>query len=141
MTPWFVSVFRAVIGFLLLCHGTSTLFAWPVAPWNGAATPFTEWPGGWAGSIELVAGVLLILGLFTRSAAFVASGTLAVAYFWKHQPDGALPIGNEGESAVLFCWALLALVFLGPGRVALDRLIGRSAPEREPSPRITESVS
>jgi putative oxidoreductase len=70
--------------------------------------------------IELVAGMLIMLGLSTRIAAFIASGTMAVAYFWQHQPLGLLPITNGGESAVLYCFGFLVLVFTGAGAYALD---------------------
>lgn len=71
---------------------------------------------------------MIIAGLGTRIAAFIGSGTMAVAYFWKHT-DGLLPIQNDGETAALFCWALFLLVFIGPGRLALDSLIVRNGDE------------
>lgn len=114
-----------VVGFLFFCHGTSTLFAWPVAPYSGQTAAFGAWPSWWAGAIQFVGGLLIMLGVGTRIAAFIGSGSMAVAYFWKHQGDGLLPIQNDGDSAALFCWALLLLVFIGPGRLALDRYLGR----------------
>lgn len=116
-SPWAISVFRVVVGFLFFCHGTSTLFAWPVAPYSGQTADF--------GAIHFVGGLLIMLGVGTRIAAFIGSGSMAVAYFWKHQGDGLLPIQNDGDSAALFCWALLLLVFIGPGRLALDRYLSR----------------
>ncbi len=116
-------------GFLFMCHGTSTLFAWPVEPFSGQTASFGAWPSWWSGIIELVVGVLIITGVGTRIAAFIGSGTMAVAYFWKHQPDGFLPIQNDGDSSVLLCWALLLLVFVGPG----ERHSATSSPDAAPT--------
>lgn len=132
--PWAIAAFRVVVGFLFLCHGTSSLFSWPVAPWGGETASFGEWPSWWAAIIQLVGGALIMAGIGTRTAAFIGSGSMAVAYFWKHQPDGALPIQNDGDSVVLFCWALLLLVFLGPGKAALDSLFGSSVRSDDEAP-------
>jgi putative oxidoreductase len=75
--------------------------------------------------IELVAGLLIAIGLFTRAAAFIASGEMAVAYFWVHQPRSLWPIGdppggNGGTLAILFCFGFLLLVFTGPGIFSID---------------------
>ncbi|AHK31420.1 hypothetical protein Pd630_LPD04207 [Rhodococcus opacus PD630] len=67
----------------------------------------------------------MFLGLGTRIAAFIASGSMAYAYFWSHQPDGVLPIQNNGELSAIFCWALFLMIFLGAGALSLDRLIAR----------------
>jgi putative oxidoreductase len=112
-----LGIFRIVIGFLYACHGASKLFGWPV----GDATPIGTWPTWWAGLIELVTGLLVMVGLFTRPAAFIASGNMAVAYFWMHQPNGLLPLENHGEPAVLFCFAFLLLVATGPGAFSVSR--------------------
>ncbi len=122
--PWATGVFRIVVGFLFMCHGMTTLFGWPGEPYGGTAA-FGAWPSWWAGAIELIGGALVLLGLGTRYAALIGAGTMAVAYFWKHQPDGLLPIQNEGDSAALFCWALLLLVFIGSGKPALDAVLAR----------------
>lgn len=115
-------VFRIVVGFLFTLHGTVKLFGWPAG--GGKEAVFGAWPSWWAGLIEVVAGLLIVSGLFTRAAAFIASGTMAVAYFWRHQPDGLLPIQNDGESAVLYCFAFLLLVLAGGGVWALDNVLG-----------------
>lgn len=120
--PWSIGVFRIVVGFLFFCHGASTLFGWFVAPYGGQTAAVGAWPSWWAGVIEFIGGLAVMLGLATRPAALLGAGTMAVAYFWKHQPDGLLPIQNDGDSAALFCWALVLLVFLGPGRPALSDL-------------------
>jgi putative oxidoreductase len=116
-----LSIFRIVFGFLFTFHGTMKLFGWPL----GTSVPAGTWPLWWAGLIEFVTGLLIVVGLFTRIAAFIASGHMAVAYFWRHLPDGFWPYardlgGNGGELVVMFCFAFLLLVFLGPGALALD---------------------
>jgi putative oxidoreductase len=125
-SPAVLSLFRVVFGLMFLLFGTSKIFDWPIA----FGVPTGSWPVWYAGIIELVAGLLITLGLFTRIAAFIASGHMAVAYFWQHQPHALWPIvppemgGNGGLSAILFCFAFLLLVFSGPGAFALDSVIG-----------------
>jgi putative oxidoreductase len=121
-TPQIVSLFRIVFGLLFTVHGTQKLFAWPVAAASGAAVPMGSWPYWYAGVIELVVGVLLIVGLVTRLAAFVGAGQMAVAYFTQHHPKTLWPIDNGGEPAVLFCFGFLLLVFTGGGAFALDAM-------------------
>ena len=118
--PSVISLFRIVMGFLFTVSGTSSLFGWPVD--YGDAPPIGSFPMWWAGAIQLIAGLLITFGLFTRIAAFFASGEMAVAYFWQHQPQGLLPIENGGEGAVMFCFAFFLLVFIGGGAFALDAL-------------------
>lgn len=115
-SPLAITVFRVVFGLLFLCHGLSKLVGWPLT----AKVPVGEWPLYYAGWIELVTGVLVVGGLFTRAAALVACGEMAVAYFTQHLPHGLLPIVNQGELAVLYCFAFLLLVFIGGGAYALD---------------------
>ncbi len=114
-----LGIFRIVIGFLFALHGTAKLFGWPVT--KGGAVPFGTWPFWWAGVIELVVGVLVMIGMFTRIAALLGSGTMAFAYFTEHQPGGLLPIENGGELATLFCFAFLLLAFVGGGAFAVQR--------------------
>jgi putative oxidoreductase len=113
-----LSLFRIVFGLLFTIHGTTKLFGWP----DGRAVPIGTWPFWWAGLIEVVAGLLILVGLFTRIAAFIASGHMAVAYFWRHQPEALWPHVNEGETAILFCFGFLLLVFTGGGAFALDAI-------------------
>ena len=126
-SPAVLSLFRIVLGLLFTMYGTSKLFAWPI-DMGGGAIPVGTWPMWWAGLIELVAGLLITVGLFTRTAAFIASGTMAVAYFWHHQPQGLHPLENGGEAAVLFCFAFFLLVFTGGGAYALDAARKRGQP-------------
>lgn len=127
LAPWVIAAFRIVVGFVFFCHGTSTLLGWPVAPYGGDTAAFGAWPSWWAGAIQLVGGLLVMLGLQTRAAALIGSGSMAVAYFWKHQGDGLLPIQNDGDSAALLCWALFLLVFIGSGKFAMENVFGRSS--------------
>ena len=118
--PAVLSLFRVVFGLLFLCHALSHLFGWP----GGPAAPIGSWPFFYAGILELVTAVLITLGLFTRVAAFLASGVMAVAFFTQHLPTGIIPMTNGGELAVLYCFAFLLLIFTGGGAVALDTRLG-----------------
>lgn len=129
-----VAAFRIAVGFLFLCHGTTSLWAWPAEPYGGTTAQLGAWPGWWGAIIQVVCGTALIVGLGTRLAAFLGSGSMAYAYFWGHQADGALPIQNDGESAALFCWAMFVLIFLGSGSWAVDRLLARRREEATPEP-------
>src|ERR1700712_1733155 len=117
--PVVLSLFRIFFGLLFLCHGTSGLFGWPAAA--EAPTGSLLWV---AALIELITGILITIGLFTRPAALLASGTMAVAYFPQHLPSGFWPINNNGELAVMFCWAFFLLAFTGPGAYAVDTGVG-----------------
>jgi putative oxidoreductase len=112
-----LGVFRIVIGLLFALHGTSKLFGWPSSA-NGTV-PVGTWPFWYAGVIELVVGLLVLLGLFTRLAALLGAGEMAFAYFTQHQPKAFWPIQNGGELAVLYCFALLLIAFAGAGAFAV----------------------
>ena len=120
--PIVLSLFRIFFGLLFLCHGTSLLFGQPADPSHPAAG--SAWLSG---LIELITGISITLGLFTRPAAFIASGEMAVAFFTQHLPHGFWPINNGGELSVLYCWAFFLLVFTGPGAYALESGSGRAA--------------
>lgn len=112
---------RVVAGGLLIQHGGQKLFGW----FGGAggvpgATVQLMSQMGLAGVLELFGGAAIVLGLFTRPVAFLLSGLLAVAYFQAHQPNGALPIQNHGELAVLFSFIFLYLAAHGAGILSLD---------------------
>ncbi|WP_405476307.1 DoxX family protein [Streptomyces sp. NBC_00009] len=126
-----LSLVRIVLGVLFACHGAASLFGvWGgAAGTHGATVPFDSWPDGWAAVIEIVCGGLVALGLFTRLAALVCSGSMAYAYFVVHLAAGLLPIENDGEPAALYAWAFLLVAALGSGPWALDRLL---ANERAP---------
>ncbi|MFI1967972.1 DoxX family protein [Streptomyces cinnamoneus] len=125
--PYVLSLFRAVVGLLFLCHGAASLFGvLGGAPGsNGGTIAAGTWPGWYAAAIQLVAGALVLLGAGTRTAALIASGSMAYAYFDVHQSMALWPIQNGGEASAMFCWAFLLLVFTGPGALSLDRFFGR----------------
>lgn len=108
---------RVVFGFLFACHGASKMFgvlgSHKVAP--GFSLLFL------ATVIELVAGVLILLGWFARPAAFIASGEMAVAYFTAHARGGFFPIVNHGELAVIYCFVALFIATRGPGKLGIHR--------------------
>lgn len=114
-----VGLYRIVLGFLFACHGVKTLFGLLGAK---APAPVGAWPEWWAAVIELSCGALVCLGLGARAAAVLGSGSMAFAYFTVHLPAGLFPIQNGGEAATLFCWSLLVVAFVGPGRFALANL-------------------
>ncbi|KAF0103051.1 MAG: hypothetical protein FD144_2226 [Rhodospirillaceae bacterium] len=116
--PRLLSVLRIMTGLLFLQHGTAKLLKIPVIPMF-ANLSLTS-PPGIAGILELVGGVLMILGLFTRSVAFVLSGLMAVAYFMAHAPRGFYPILNAGELAALYCFVFLYIAAAGPGPWSID---------------------
>ncbi|MEU2714859.1 DoxX family protein [Streptomyces sp. NPDC007205] len=125
--PYVLGLFRIVIGLLFAVHGAASLFGvlGGAAGTNGGTIPSGTWPGWYAAVIQLAAGALVLLGLGTRGAALIASGSMAYAYFDVHQRVALWPIQNGGELSALFCWAFLMLVFTGSGAFGLDRLVGR----------------
>ena len=116
--PTALGVLRIVTGLLFLEHGTQKLLNFPAR-----TMPAPELVSllGVQGMLELVGGVLIILGLFTRPVAFLLSGNMAVAYFMAHQPKNFYPAVNGGDAAILFCFVFLYLAAAGPGAFSLDR--------------------
>ena len=115
--PQALSVLRIIAALLFLAHGTQKLMGFPSAEF---APPMFSifW---FAGVIEIVTGILIGIGLFTRPAAFIASGTMAVAYFMVHAPGNFFPANNGGDAAILFCFVFLFLVFAGPGVWSVEK--------------------
>ena len=118
--PRILSVLRIMTGFLFLWHGSQKLFSFP--PSEKGASELSAFIIV-AGSLEFFGGILILLGLFTRSAAFILSGMMAVAYFMSHGLNAFLPIVNKGELAVLYCFIFFYLFFAGGGVWSLDNLI------------------
>ncbi|WP_435189873.1 DoxX family protein [Streptomyces sp. bgisy126] len=135
--PYALGVFRIVVGLFFACHGAASLLGVLGGAKGGGTVELGAWPSWYAAAIQLVAGVLVLLGLGTRSAAFLASGSMAYAYFKVHQPEALFPLQNGGELSALFCWVFLLLVFTGPGALSVDGLFGggsrngADAPARE----------
>src|SRR5262245_6363821 len=116
---------RVVSAFLFVHHGGQKMFAWfGGIPPNGAAAPLLS-QAGIGGILEFFGGLLVLTGLFTRPAAFILAGEMAVAYFQFHQPGGLLPIQNNGEGAVLYCFIFLFFAAWGAGEWSLDAAIAR----------------
>jgi putative oxidoreductase len=116
-SPRLLSVLRIITAFLFVEHGMQKWLNFP-APAKAAATVMSL--SGFAGLLELCGGALLLLGLFSRSVAFVLSGLMACAYFFAHAPRGFWPLLNRGELAVLHCFVFLYLWAAGPGPWSLD---------------------
>lgn len=120
--PTLLSVLRIVTAYLYIWHGTAKFFGYPVS--MGDVQLFSLY--GLAGVLEIVGGALLLLGLFTRPVAFILSGQMAFAYFMAHAGENPLmPLVNQGESAVLFCFIFLYLAAAGGGPLAVDALRDR----------------
>ena len=110
---------RIVTGLLFLEHGTSKYFKFPLTEYFADGVQVFSLMG-LAGGIEIIGGILIILGLFTRITAFVLAGEMAAAYFMAHIPMSFFPLLNEGESAILFCFIFLYLAAVGAGPWSLD---------------------
>jgi putative oxidoreductase len=125
--PMTYALFRIVFGFLFLCFGLQKV----AGMFGGEAVPLTAWPQGYAGIIETVTGLMIMLGLFTKPAAFLASGEMAVAYWYIHVymigsgrlPGGLLPHLNNGVDAALFCFAFLYIATRGAGIWSVDAMM------------------
>ena len=122
--PVMLSVLRIVTALIFLEHGTQKFLGFPPGEMAGGGWALNN-PGHYAGLVELVTGALLVLGLFTRPAAFLASGTMAVAYWMAHAPQNPFPVNNMGDAAILYCFMFLYLVFAGPGPISVDEALGR----------------
>ncbi len=111
------AAFRIVFGLLFIFHGTQKFFNFPIDFVYGPLNPMTTA----AGAIEIICGALVMIGLFTRPAAFLASGTMAVAYWLVHGLNNIFPIANGGELAALYCFAFLFIAANGAGQWSLDK--------------------
>jgi putative oxidoreductase len=125
-SPRVLSILRIVAGFLMLWHGSQKLFGFPIPLPPGAEGPVILI----AGVIEFFGGLLILVGLFTRPAAFLMSGLMAAAYFMAHAPAGFLPIVNQGELAAIYSFLYLYFTFAGGGEWNVDALVSKPARER-----------
>ena len=125
--PIVLSLFRFITGLLLLQYGIAKIFKFPVVPYFANIPPLITV----AGTIELIGGALLMIGLFTRPVAFILSGQMACAYFIGHMFKGAdpvfLPLLNGGTASILFCFACLYLATAGGGPISADAMLRNRA--------------
>jgi putative oxidoreductase len=122
-SSYIYAIFRIVFGFMFMTYGTQKLFGWP-APKQAMQVAGLLMV---AAIIEVVCGFLVLIGFLGSIAAFIASGEMAVAYFMQHQPQGSLPVVNQGIPAVLFCFAFLYIATRGSGVWSVDSLFRSSA--------------
>jgi putative oxidoreductase len=118
LEPYIYSIFRIIAGFLFLWHGSMKLFGFPA---GGGQIPLLLLYI--SGTIEFFGGLLVMVGLFTPVAAFIASGEMACAYFMMHAPHAFLPVVNKGELAALFCFTFLLIAARSSGIWSIDSLI------------------
>lgn len=130
------ALMRIAFALILLNYGLQKFGLFGGVDGQGGTAPFLSWPFGVAGVIEVVGGALILIGLWTRAAAFLASGEMAVAYFWVHQfhgieigqPVGVTPVQNNGQAAVLLCFGFLYLAARGAGIWSVDAARGAARP-------------
>lgn len=127
-TPYALAALRIVTALIFMEHGTQKLFGFPSPPQSGLpATMSLFW---WGAIMELVGGLLILVGLFTRPVAFLLAGEMAVAYWMFHAPQSLYPVLNGGDAAILYCFVFLLLVFTGPGAWSVDGARSRAARSR-----------
>ena len=117
-SPYMLSVLRIMSGLIFMAHGTQKLLGFPPLT---RAVDLTSM-SGIAGFFELIGGALIVLGLFTRPAAFLCSGVMAVAYFYAHAPRSFYPVLNGGDAAILYCFVFLYIFFAGAGPWSIDAM-------------------
>lgn len=127
--PIALSLLRFITGLLLLQYGVAKILKFPMMP-EGHAYSFLSKVqlmslSGAAGLIELIFGALLLIGLFTRLAAFILAGEMAFAYFMGHAPKSFFPLINDGTLAIMFCFACLYLATAGGGPISIDAIRGK----------------
>lgn len=127
LAPMFLSVLRIVSGLIFLEHGTQKFLSFPAGAHAGGGFPLNNM-GAYAGIFEFGCGLLIAIGLFTRPAAFLASGTMAVAYWTVHARMDMFPVNNMGDAAILYCFVFLYLCMAGAGPWSLDALRSRASP-------------
>ncbi|WP_256561968.1 DoxX family protein [Bradyrhizobium sp. CCGUVB4N] len=118
--PYLLSLFRFITGLLFFHYGVAKLFKFPPVDMFSDVTPLSLW--GVAGMFEFVLGGLLMIGLFTRPAAFILSGEMAFAYFIEHLPHSFFPVVNDGALAIILCFACLFLAAAGGGPLSVDAM-------------------
>ncbi|MCC6467673.1 MAG: DoxX family protein [Alphaproteobacteria bacterium] len=117
-TPYALAALRIVAALIFMEHGTQKLFGFPAPPQSGLPPTFSIY--WFAAAIELVGGILVLIGFQTRIAAFIMSGEMAFAYWMSHAPRAFYPVLNGGDAAILYCFVFLLLVFAGAGALSVD---------------------
>jgi putative oxidoreductase len=120
--PRVLSIARIVSALIFMAHGTQKHLNFPLRA-NNAPGPELFSLYGVAGALEIVGGILLLFGLFTRPVAFLLSGEMAIAYWYSHAPRNMIPLLNGGDAPILYCFFFLYLACAGGGAWSLDRLI------------------
>jgi putative oxidoreductase len=118
--PYALGLLRIVTALIFIAHGTQKLFGFPSAG-TGGALPAAFTLYWFAGVLELVGGLLVLVGFQTRIVAFILSGQMAFAYWMAHAPKSIYPALNSGDAAILYCFIFLYLVFAGAGAFAIDK--------------------
>ena len=114
--PYGLAALRIITALLFIEHGTMKLFGFPASLMSGSLPPLMLF----AALLELIGGLLILVGLLTRPVAFLLAGEMAVAYFMAHAPSSFYPAVNQGDAAILFCFVFLYLFLSGPGALAVD---------------------
>ena len=117
--PYALGILRLVTGLLFLEHGMQKFLSFPPGDMAGTGWAFAQL-GAYAGIFEVACGALIAIGWLTRPAAFIASGTMAVAYWYAHAPQNPFPVNNGGDAAILYCFVFLYFVFAGAGALSID---------------------
>ena len=121
-----LAVLRIVVALIFIEHGTQKLFGFPPSPRGGTVELFSLM--GLAGTLEVLGGLLFLVGAFTRPVAFILAGEMAFAYFMSHAPRAFFPVLNGGDAAILFCFVFLYFAVAGSGAFAVDQMrAGRGA--------------
>lgn len=122
-TPYALALLRIVAALIFMEHGTQKLFGFPAPPQSGLPAVFSLY--WFAAVIEVVGGILVLIGFQTRIAAFIMSGEMAFAYWMGHAPRAFYPVLNGGDASILYCFVFLLLVFAGPGAWSADGARGK----------------
>jgi putative oxidoreductase len=126
--PYALAALRIVAALIFMEHGTQKLFGFPAPPEKGLPPALSLlWIGG---IVELIGGLLVLVGLFTRPVAFLLAGEMAMAYWMFHAPRSLYPVLNGGDAAILYCFVFHLLVFTGPGALSVDGMRGRAGRRR-----------
>lgn len=126
--PYAVAALRVVTAVLFIEHGTAKLFGFPPVDMPAPAVWSLPWVAGW---MEVIGGLMLLVGLFTRPVAFLLAGEMAVAYWMMHAPLSPFPLVNNGDAAILYCFIFLMFLAIGPGNWSVDAIRARNRSDIE----------